>query len=223
MPPSRSGAPAVVFDLDGVLIDSETLQYRAYRSVLERFGVQVELDEYATHWIAAGRGPEYVVDRHHLQISPADLRALKQPVYHELLRREVTLMPGAAAALARLQPHFPLALATNSGRRDVSFVLDHFDLGQYFTAVVTREDYAEAKPAPDAYLTAAARLGVAPGDCLVVEDAHRGILAAHRAGARVVAVPHGFTRHNDFSLAARVLNSLDELTADLVSEVATLR
>jgi HAD superfamily hydrolase (TIGR01509 family) len=219
LPRHGAAGQAVIFDLDGVLIDSETLQYRAYCSVLERFGIRVERDEYATHWIAAGRGPEYVAGRYDLALTPAQLRALKQPIYHDLLRREVKLMPGAAAALARLYPCFPLALATNSGRRDVDFVLEHFDLARYFTAVVTREDYAEAKPAPDAYLTAAARLQSTPPHCLVVEDAHRGILAAHRAGAQVVAVPHDFTRDNDFSLAVRVLNCLDELTAGLVSEI----
>ena len=210
---------AVIFDLDGVLIDSEALQYKAYSEVLGRFGITVSLEEYAAHWIAAGRGPEYAIRTHGLQMHPDELRALKHPVYHDILRREAALMPGALAALTRLQPHFPLALATNSNRQDVAFVIDHFDLRRFFAAIVAREDYERAKPHPDAFITAAARLGVAPSASLVVEDAYRGVLAARRAGAAVVAVPNRFTRDTDFSLAALVLPSLDALTVDVVSRL----
>jgi HAD superfamily hydrolase (TIGR01509 family) len=203
---------SIIFDLDGVLIDSEGLQHQAYAEVLQRFGVRISLDEYATHWTATGRGPEYAVRTYQLPVDPQELRVLKGAVYHDILRRQVTLMPGVAAALSRLRQRFPLGLATNSNRADVTFVLRHFELEGYFSSVVAREDYGLAKPEPDAYVVSAGRLGVAPRNCLVVEDAYRGVLAAHRAGARPVAVPNRFTRNNDFSLALRVLNSLDELT-----------
>jgi HAD superfamily hydrolase (TIGR01509 family) len=215
----HSAASAVIFDLDGVLIDSEALQYKAYGQVLARFGVSVSVEEYATHWIAAGRGPEYAVATYGLPVQPDALRALKDPVYHEILRQEVTMMPGAVDVLARLQPRFPIALATNSNRQDTGFVLEHFDLRRFFTAVVSREDYALAKPHPDAFVTAAQRLGQAARACLIVEDAYKGIVAASRAGSVVVAVPNRFTRDNDFSLATRVLRGLDELTVQLVERL----
>jgi len=214
---------AVIFDLDGVLIDSEGLQYKAYSEVLARFGVQVSATEYAAHWIAAGRGPEYAVERFALPVQPEELRALKHPVYHAILRREVRLMAGAVEALARLHPYCALALATNSNRDDVGFVMAHLDLRRFFTAVVTREDYTRAKPEPDAYLAAAARLHAAPQACVVVEDAYRGVLAAARAGATVVAVPNSFTRGNDFSLAAQVLDGLDGLTVELIEQLQRRR
>jgi HAD superfamily hydrolase (TIGR01509 family) len=214
---------AVIFDLDGVLIDSEYLQYQAYSQVLARFGVGVTRDEYAEHWIAAGRGTEYAVQKFGLPLAPDELRKLKQPVYHQLLQQQVTLMPGAAVALARLQPHFALAVATNSNRDDVGFVLDHLDLRRVFAAVVVRDDYARAKPEPDAFLTAAARLGVAAAACVVVEDSYRGIVAARRAGAAPIAVPNEFTRHSDCSLAAAVLGSLEELSVELVERVLEQR
>ncbi|HVO25878.1 MAG TPA: HAD family phosphatase [Candidatus Margulisiibacteriota bacterium] len=210
---------AVIFDLDGVLIDSEALHYKAYSEVLARFGISVSLEEYAVHWIAAGQGPEYAVRTHGLHMHPDELRALKQPVYHDILRREVALMPGTVAALTRLQPHFALALATNSNRQDVSVVTERFDLQRFFTAMVTREDYRNAKPHPDAFLTAATRLGMTPAACLVVEDAERGVLAAHRAGTAVVAIPNRFTCDSDLSLATVVLPSLDALSVDLVTQL----
>jgi len=210
---------AIIFDLDGVLIDSEALQYKAYTQVLARFGVTVSAEEYAAHWIAAGRGPEYAVATYALPVSPDALRALKHPVYHAILRAEVTLMPGVVQALTRLHPHFPLAVATNSNRQDVAFVMEHFGLHRFFAAVVTREDYVRAKPDPDAFVTAASRLGMPPRTCLVVEDAYKGIVAAHRAGATVLAVPNAFTRDNDFSLAAAVLHGLDELSVALAERL----
>src|SRR6185295_14045188 len=109
---------AVIFDLDGVLIDSEALQYKAYSAVLARFGASVSAEEYGQHWIAVGHGPEYAVQRFGLPIAADELRALKHPVYHQILRAEVTLMPGATAALARLHAHCKLSVATNSNRDD---------------------------------------------------------------------------------------------------------
>jgi HAD superfamily hydrolase (TIGR01509 family) len=210
---------AVIFDLDGVLIDSEALQYKAYSEVLARFGIRVSLEEYAAQWIALGQGPEYVIRTHGLQMHPNELRALKQPVYHDILRREAALMPGACAALTRLQPHFPLALATNSSRQDVAFVIDCFDLRRFFAAIVTREDYRDAKPHPDAFLTAATRLAVPPRRCVVVEDAYRGVVAARRAGTTVIAIPNRFTRDSDLSLATVVLPGLDALSVDVITQL----
>jgi HAD superfamily hydrolase (TIGR01509 family) len=217
--PRSDSRGAVIFDLDGVLIDSEGLQYEAYSEVLSTFGVRVSVSEYGTHWIAAGRGPEYAVDTYHLPVSADELRALKHPVYHEILRRKVTLMPGVVPAMERLGAGFPVAIATNSNRLDTDFVVERFGLGRFVTAVVTREDYRLAKPEPDAFLTAARRVQTVPLSCLIVEDAYKGLLAAHRAGASVVAVPNQHTRDNDFSLAARVLRCLDELSVDLVETV----
>ncbi len=212
----------IIFDLDGVIIDSEGLQYQAYCRVLQPFGVQVTREEYGREWIAGGRGPEYAVKTYNLPIDPDQLRALKNPVYQELLHSEVTLMPGAAEALARLSATFSIALATNSKRDEVGYVMDRFDLRRYFTAFVTREDYAGAKPEPDAFLTAAARLGLPPGRCVVIEDAYKGVVAAHRAGCHCIAVPHAFTHDNDFTLAI-VVASLDEISADLIRSLIPTR
>jgi HAD superfamily hydrolase (TIGR01509 family) len=210
---------AIIFDLDGVLLDSEGLQYEAYVQVLRDLGVAITLEEYGQHWIAAGQGPEYAVRTYRLPVDAPGLRALKHPVYHEILRQRAALMPGALDALERMHPRFTLALATNSNRTDVAFVMERFGLRRFFAWIITREDYVFPKPNPDAFLAAAARLNVPPHSCLVVEDAHKGIVAARRAGAVPVAVPNAYTRGNDFSLAAVILDSLDELTAALAERL----
>jgi HAD superfamily hydrolase (TIGR01509 family) len=209
----------VIFDLDGVIIDSEGLQYQAYCQVLQPFGVSVTREEYGREWIAAGRGPEYAVKTYNLPLSPQELRDLKNPVYQEILHSRVTLMPGAEAALTRLSERFPLALATNSRREEVGFVMDRFGLQRFFTALVTREDYLGAKPEPDAFLAASAALGLAPERCVVIEDAYKGVVAAYRAGCRCIAVPHDFTLENDFSLASLVVPSLDTVTVEAIGSL----
>ena len=214
---------AIIFDLDGVLIDSEGLQYQAYAQVLREFGITITVEEYARHWIAAGQGPEYAVRTYGLPVDAAQLRLLKHPLYHDLLRRQPALMPGALAALERLHPRFALGIATNSNQADVAFVIDHFGMRRLFTGIITREANVFPKPSPDAILAAEARQKTAPRSCVVVEDTHKGILAAHRAGAVPVAVPNCYTRDNDFTLAAAVLGSLDELTASLVDAVMAHR
>lgn len=213
--------PAVIFDLDGVIVDSEELQYRAYREVLAEYGVDVSRQEYGREWIANGNGPEYAVKAYRLAVDAETLRERKNPLYHQILRREARLMPGAADAVQRLASQFPLAVATNSGEADTGYVLDHFELRGHFAAVITRESYHAPKPAPDAFLAASTALGVAPGNCVVLEDAYKGVVAASRAGCPCVAVPHELTRDNDFRLATTVVGALEDVTVALIRSLVT--
>lgn len=209
----------VIFDFDGIIVDSEELQYRSYGKVLGELGVSVSREVYEREWIAAGLGPEYAVREFGLSIEPDEIRRRKEPVYRTLLGAEARLIPGAAEAIARLAAELPLAVATNSTAADVALVLDPFDLRRYFTAIVTREDYEGRKPAPDAFLVAAERLGLPPAQCVVLEDASKGVLAAESAGCPCIAIPHDFTRNNDFTRATIVVESLDEVTCDLIRQL----
>jgi len=218
--PPAPGPAGVIFDLDGVLIDSEGLQYEAYSRVLAPYGVRVTYEEYGREFIGNGRGAEWAVRTFALPVSADELKRQKVPVYAELLHEKVQLMPGAVECLERLAPVYPLAVATNSLASELGFVLDRFAIARFFTVVVAREKYERPKPEPDAFLAAAAGLGMPPRRCVVVEDAFKGVKAAHGAGCPCLAVPHDFTRNNDFSLATRVLRSIDEVTVDLIAELA---
>ena len=209
----------VIFDLDGVIADTERLQWRAYRQVLREFGVDVGLDEYRRHWIAAGLGPEYACRTYRLPLGPDALRERKALVYRALLQGGVAPCPGAVAALDRLRSTHRLALATNSARVEVDFILERLGVAALFHAIVTREDYVNPKPAPDAVRAAARALGFPPSACVVVEDTERGLRAALAAGAHVVAVPNELTHDNDFTGALCRLAHLDELTAELLAEL----
>jgi len=209
----------VLFDLDGVLADTEPLQWQAYRAVLLELGVDVGLEEYRRHWIADGSGPEHACAAYGLDLTPDALRARKALRYRALLERGVQARPGAAVALARLRRTHRLAVATNTVRVEVELILDRLGLLSLLDASIAREDYARAKPAPDAYLAAAAALGLGPADCAVVEDTARGVRAALAAGMLAIAVPNELTFDNDFRGCARCLESLDQLTAGLLREL----
>ena len=206
----------IIFDLDGVLIDSEGLYYRAYSEVLKPYGVTVSREEYEQYWIAQGIGPEYIVAKHHLPIAPDELRQLRSPIYLHLLETEVTLMPYVEEALAQLAQQFALTVATNTNREHLDFVLRRMGIDHFFPVTVARQDYREAKPQPDAFLTAAGKLGLPPERCVVIEDTYKGVMAAVNAGIHCIAVPNEYTLHNDFSQASRVLSSLKELIPEVV-------
>ena len=138
----------VIFDLDGVIADTEPLQWQAYRRVLGELGVDVGLEEYRRHWIAGGFGPEYACRTYALPIGPDELRARKAPVYAALLRAGVAPCPGALDALRRLRPTHRLGLATNSARAEVSFILERLGAAALLHATIAREDYPSSKPAP---------------------------------------------------------------------------
>ena len=129
-------------------------------------------------------------------------------------------MPGALELVAMLHGKKRLALATSSYGNTAWPILRRLDLERYFEAVATNESVARVKPHPDLFLHVAERMGVAPAECVVLEDAEKGVLAAHAAGMKVIAVPTPHTRGNDFSRATRVVSSLTEVTLPLLDSLA---
>jgi HAD superfamily hydrolase (TIGR01509 family) len=109
-----------------------------------------------------------------------------------------------------------MALASSSYRDAVDGVLAGLDIARYFDVIVSGLDVTHVKPAPDIFLKAANDLGVAPSECLVLEDAEKGVIAAHRAGMRCVAIPNEYTRHHDFSKATKICSSLKDVTPELL-------
>lgn len=202
---------AVIFDLDGLLTDTERLHSRAWRQALAEAGVHIDEDEYADFWVRQGKAIDEFLQERDLDLDAERLRARKDELFAAILPEELRLMPGASELLDELEAHVPLALVSSSRRASVVRVVEALDLARRFEILVAYEDAPRGKPHPDPFLHAAARLGVAPEECVVLEDAEKGVLAAHRAGMISIAVPHSRTANNDFSRAALVVASLEEL------------
>jgi len=210
---------AILFDLDGTLVDSERIHWMAYRDVLREFAVEVGLEEYRRHWIAVEGGSEYACRTYRLPFDAAELRARKGQRYRELIQPGVPPCRGARASLLGLRATYRLGIATNAARVELDHILTGLGFAHLLHATVAREDYLRAKPEPDAYLAAAAAVGATPAECVVVEDTERGLRAGRAAGMRVVVVPSDLTFDNDFAGAVARLASLDELDAALLDRL----
>ena len=210
----------VIFDLDGLLSDTERLHCDAWRQTLAGVGVDVSEEEFAAHWIRTGLGIEEFVRLRELPHDPHVLRRSKFGVFVALVETSVCAMPGALELVQTLHGKKRLGLATSSFRENAELVLRRLDLARYFEVIATNESVARVKPHPDLFLHVAERLGVHASECVVLEDAEKGVLAAHAAGMKVIAVPTPHTRDNDFSKATRVVSSLTEVTLSLLDSLA---
>jgi len=205
-----------IFDLDGLLADTEPLHCRAYQLALFEQGVGLTAADYGEHWVRSGKGIHEWVGNHGLDLDPVALRARKAIHYQDLLRASLRAMDGAQALLNRLAGNMRIGLASSSYRDAIDGVIHGLGIANYFDAIVSGLDVARVKPAPDIFLEAAHRLGVEPGECAVLEDAEKGVLAAYAAGMRCVAVPNDFTQDHDFSKATYVCSSLNDVTVNLL-------
>jgi HAD superfamily hydrolase (TIGR01509 family) len=212
----------VIFDLDGLLADTERLHCRAYQDALKCYGAALTETEYGEHWVRSGLGIADWVSIRGLTVDPVAVRARKSERYLELVAISLQPMNGALALLQSLHGKKTLALASSSYRDAVDAVLRGLDITHYFKAVISGLDVARVKPAPDIFLAAARAVGASPSECLVLEDAEKGVLAAYEAGMACIAVPNEHTRHHDFSRAIRVCASLNEITLELIEQLVGL-
>jgi HAD superfamily hydrolase (TIGR01509 family) len=209
---------SVIFDFDGVILDSETPEYESHKQVFEMFGVPLSLDEYLrqvglyhvdheTQWFARLR-----------ELSPAPpdratFDAERTRIFNALVPREP--MRGILDLLDALtDAGVPMAIASTSTSRWVVPASERLGVRARFAAVVTGDDVRRRKPAPDVYLEAARRLGVEPARSIAVEDSAPGITSARAAGMKTVAIPHWLTEGHDLSAADLRVAHAGELTLD---------
>ena len=205
---------AVVFDLDGVLIDSEHVWDEARQSLAEeRGGRWSENASRDMMGMSSLEWSRYMRDEVGIAEAPEEISAEVVRRLERIYRDELPLMEGAVEAVERLAARWPLGLASSSNRELIDLVLELSGLARFFAATVSSEEVARGKPAPDVYMEAARRLGVRPEECAAVEDSENGILAAKAAGMRVLAIPNPRYPPHDEALAAadEVLDSLAEL------------
>jgi putative hydrolase of the HAD superfamily len=198
---------ALVFDFDGLVIDTESALIQAYGDVHAEHGVPFD----ATAYLHAVGHVDYTFDPWFAFPPGADREALEAERRRRNLRRNDQLepLPGVRALLAEASAAgLPLAVASNSSRGHVDGHLRRLGLREHFSFLACRGDAPSPKPEPDLYRLAVNQLGLRPSEAMAFEDSQTGTLAAHRAGLRVVAVPGPCTAHHDFTLAHLKLDSL---------------
>jgi beta-phosphoglucomutase family hydrolase len=208
---------AVIWDLDGTLIDSSNLHWEAWQKVMEAENITLTYEQYVADF--GKRNDEILRGRLGADLSDefiARVSLAKEEVYRGLIRTKgLELLPGARHWLERFKAEGWLqALATSAPRGNIDAVFAALGIGEYFDAAISSEEVRAGKPEPDVFLTAAAKMGVAPRDCVVIEDAPAGIEAARRAGMKSVGV---LTTHRELK-ADLVAPSLDQLPNDFFGD-----
>ncbi len=206
---------AVLFDFDGTLVDSETLHYLCWDRILSPLGVKYTETEFCR--VYSGRptleSAADLVRLHGLDGSPAALAEQKNRLFVEVAQSEwPVLMPHARETLEKVKIRgLRCALVTGSTRQEALPVLAHYDLTDYFSVVVTKDDVTRPKPMPEPYLRALELLGVTAQRAVAVEDTETGLKAAHGAGIKTYVVPNAHTLHHDFRVAHDRCESLQAL------------
>ena len=208
--PASTPPRAVVFDLDGLMFNTEELYQYVGGELLRRRGKTLEpalLDK------MMGRPPRVslrlMIEWHDLKATAEELASETEAIFGEILDDRLECMPGLVDLLTALEKHrIPKAIATSSGRRFVTNVLSRFEFEPRFDFILTAEDVVEGKPHPEIYLKAPARFGLPPSQVLVLEDSENGCKAAVAAGTFAVAVPGGHSCRHDFTGATLRVDSL---------------
>jgi HAD superfamily hydrolase (TIGR01509 family) len=214
---------AVIFDFDGVVLDSETPEYESHRRLYERCGVELTVGEWCGAiglWTEGHADRRFETLRARSTLAPprAAYHAERRRIFDELVPREP--MPGIRELLTALETaDIPAAIASTAPGRWVVTAAGRIGVDEMFRAIVTGEEVARGKPAPDVYLEAARRLGVAPSFVVAIEDSGPGITAARAAGMTTVAIPHWLTATHDLSGADLRVSHAGELTVDRLRQL----
>ena len=215
---------AVIFDLDGVLMDSEQLWNSAKEALVREAGGRWRSE--APTAMMGMSSPEWSAYLRDELGVPMDADAINREVVRRMLdgyRRELPLLPGASQAVRALSARWPLGLASSSNREVIDLVLELADFGDAFRVAISSEEVERGKPAPDVYLAASAELGVQPAGCVAIEDSSNGLRAAAAAGMAVIAVPneHYPPEEDALALAATTVRVVGDVTPELVERSAS--
>lgn len=206
----------VLWDNDGVLVDTEGLYFDATRRVLQTVGIELTPEQFKAISLRRGESAfRLAAERGFGPDKIADLRAQRDRIHSEFLATRSCVIDGVEDVLRSLHGTVRMIVVTSCRREH--FELAHADSGllPYFDGILTREDFTHTKPSPEPYVTALRRFDLQPEECIVVEDSERGLQSAVAAGLKCLVVPNTWTQEGDFSRAHRVLPTISRLPAEL--------
>ncbi|MDE2026067.1 MAG: HAD family phosphatase [Patescibacteria group bacterium] len=212
---------AVIFDMDGLIIETESLQSKAYEQIIREYGKEPIFEDNGLVHKVGLRGDDAwktVLNKHDLTGDIEQLRSRKRELYLEILKKNLIPMPGLRSLLSILsEKKIPMSLATGTIRQIATYVLTELDILDYFSVLVTGDEVKKGKPDPETFMLASKRLHVIPSECLVFEDAQPGVTAAKLLGMCVIAVPTSYTKKDNFSQADKVVKSLESVNWEVIA------
>ncbi|MFH1506792.1 MAG: HAD family phosphatase [archaeon] len=214
---------AVIFDMDGLMINSEELQARSALVLFKQLGVDVNPYKDKLPYVPGTREvdnwPRFV-KIYDLKQDILTLMKMRNKVYLDMLRDNLVPMKGILELINLLnEKKMRMAVASSSTMEQIMFVVEHLKIKKYFDVIVTGHDLEKGKPFPDVFLDTAQKLDEKPENCLVLEDSNPGVESAKAAGMKVIAIPNEHTKDHDFSKADMVMKSADELDWQTISSL----
>ena len=214
---------AVLFDMDGLLVDTETCDYQAWKELHDEHGLELTLPEYCYNAGMYGSWDRMYENIGRVTgIAPAELHARRGPRFEELVRERLAPSPELLQLLSDLKSNrIRCGIASSSDTEWVSYLVDGLGLRAEFETITTGPEVAHRKPAPDLYLLAAERLGVNPARCVALEDSAHGLQAARAAGMYAIAIPNSVSRHQDLSMASAEVAHFGKVTLDFLRDLCS--
>ena len=202
---------AVIFDKDGVIVDSEPIQFQSFQETVAEYGGIFTLDDHKNLSLGKSGTKSYKIIAEKYNITDIEIFIQKRRErYRKLAEEKLQIRTGAFKLIRQLHKHYLLAVASGSSEKLLHYDLDKFNLSHFFKVIVSSQ-YLKSKPDPEVFLVAAEKLRMDPKNCLVIEDTEMGVQAAKSAGMYCIAVPHEISAHQDFSKADLVVNSLEKV------------
>jgi len=214
---------AVIFDMDGVMVDSEYLWERAETILLSRRNIEYN-DQYRDQIVGLNQNDsgKLLIETFSLNESIEEVISERIDILFELYDSQLKLNTGLINLLEKLKiNNFLLAVASSSPKKVVRYVVDKFKLSNYFHAIISGDNAAEGKPHPEIYIKIAQELSTAPKSCVAIEDSINGLISAKEAGMYCIAVPDKRLSQNPFKKADIILCSLDEITISTIKSLNT--
>lgn len=209
----------ILWDNDGVLVNTEGLFYEANRSLFQEHDIALTPRHFFDWFLQENRGAWHLLHaRGYSQQDTDVLRELRNERYSQLLTQEEDLaIPGVLEVVASLAQRLPMGIVTSASAQHFKLIHEQLDFLPHFRFVLTEESYAESKPAPDPYLLGLEKLGVAASDCLVIEDSPRGLQAAKAAGIKCIVLRNHLMQDFAFADAYRVVDTVEQLRCEILS------
>lgn len=211
----------VIFDMDGVIIDTEPIHHHAFFAEFAELGITVSAAQYATFLGKSTRNVfQTLKEQHHLVQDVETMVQRKRELFNEVFDTDATLdlLPGVRPLIEDLRRHgVQLVVASSASKATIARVFDRFGLGPYFAHRVSGEDFAESKPNPAIFLHAAALAETPVQECIVIEDAANGVAAAKAAGIYCIAYASPHSVGQDLRRADRIISQFEELTAEAIA------
>lgn len=213
----RVTTKAILWDNDGVLVDTEQLYFRATREVLASVGIDLTREMYVDLFLVNGKGAWHLAEQAGITRTEVEmLRRRRNDVYRESLDGASILIDGVKEALDALSGRYVMGIVTSSEREHFDVIHRSSGILKYFDFVIASGDYRRHKPDPEPYQVAVARTGFDVSDCLAVEDSERGLASATQAGLECIVIPNQLTKAGDFRAARKILTSVRELPAVMI-------